>query len=66
MVVWVVTIAVAWFVTARNLGAGELDFGAPGRGIARRRGLVLALVYLVLVAAVVASFPAYFASAIGL
>ena len=66
MVVWVVTIAIAWFVTARNLGAGNLDFGAPGRTLARRRGLVLALLYLVVVAAVVASFPAYFAATVGL
>ena len=65
MVVWVVTIAIAWFVTARNLGAGDLDFGAPGRTLARRRGLVLALLYLVVVVAVVASFPAYFAAAVG-
>jgi uncharacterized membrane protein len=66
MVVWVVTIAVAWFVTARNLDAGDLDFGRPGRRLARRRGLVLALVYLAVVIAVVASFPAYWAATVGL
>ncbi len=66
MVVWAVTIAIAWLVTARNLDAGDLDFGGPGRRLARRRGLVLALAYLVVAVAVVASFPAYWASTVGL
>lgn len=66
MVVWAVVIPIMWFTTAHNLAAGHLDFGAPGRALARRRGLVLALAYLAVVVAVIATFPAYWASAVGL
>ena len=66
MVVWTVTIAIAWFTTAYNLAAGHVDFGAPGRALARRRGSVLVVLYLVVVVAVIATFPDYWAGVVGL
>lgn len=66
MVVWAVTIPIAWLVTARNLDAGLLDFGGPGRWAGRHPGVVLAVLYALVVVVVVVSFSAYWASLLGL
>lgn len=66
MIVWAATIAVFWFVTAENLERGHLVAGPPGRLVARRPGTAVAVSYLVVLAVVVASFPAWFADLIGL
>lgn len=66
MIVWAATIAVFWFVTAENLERGHLMAGPPGRLVARRPGAAVVVSCLVVLAVVVASFPAWFADLIGL
>ena len=65
MAVWVTTAAIFWFVTAENLARGHLEAGPPGRLVARRPGAATAVSLLVLLALVVASFPAWFAGMLG-
>lgn len=66
MAVWAATIAVFWFVTAENLDRGHLVAGPPGRLIARHPGAATVVSYVLVLAIVVASFPAWFAGVIGL
>jgi uncharacterized membrane protein len=66
MVAWVAVIAIFWSVTVHNLAAGHLEFGGVGDRVVRRRGWVLAAVYVVVVVAVLATFPSYFAGKVGL
>lgn len=66
MVVWAATIAVFWFVTTENLERGHLVAGPPGRLIARHPGVATVVSYVLVLAIVVASFPAWFAGVIGL
>ncbi|MDD7922784.1 vitamin K epoxide reductase family protein [Actinomycetospora chibensis] len=66
MVVWAATIAVFWFVTAENLDRGHLVAGPPGRLIARHPGAATVASSVLVLAIVVASFPAWFAGVIGL
>jgi uncharacterized membrane protein len=66
MVAWVATIAIFWFTTMHNLREGNLG-GAPASDtLARRHGWGLAAWYLVIIVAIVASFPAYFGAMVGL
>jgi uncharacterized membrane protein len=66
MVAWVVVIAIFWFTTMHNLREGNLG-GAPASDtLVRRHGWGLAAWYVLIVVAVVASFPAYFAAMVGL
>lgn len=60
MLVWTVTITVFWYVTAHNLAHGRLEAGSPGRLVARRPGTATAVSLTVLIALLVASFPAWF------
>ena len=66
MVVWVVVLAVFWYVTAHNMATGDLGGGRLSQTLVRRHGVVLALGYVALAAVVVASFPDYWASVVGL
>lgn len=66
MVAWAAVTAIFWYVTVHNLAAGHLDLGRAGEALARRHGWVLAGMYVVIVAAVLATFPAYFAGRVGL
>jgi uncharacterized membrane protein len=63
MVAWVAVIAMFWFVTVENLRAGRLG-GAPAS--LRGHGWGLAAWYLVIVVAIVATFPAWAAGLVGL
>ena len=63
MVVWVAVIAMFWFVTVDNLRAGRLG-GAPAP--LRHHGWGLAAWYLLIVVAIVATFPAWAAGLVGL
>jgi uncharacterized membrane protein len=66
MVAWVAVVAIFWFTTMHNLREGNLG-GAPAGGtLVRRHGWGLAAWYVLIVVAVVASFPAYFAAMVGL
>lgn len=66
MVAWVATIAMFWFTTVHNLRAGNLGGAPAGPRFARRHGWGLAVWYLAIVAAVVATFPAWAAGLVGL
>lgn len=66
MVVWTVMIPIFWFVTTHNLAAGHLELGAVGRALVRFRYAVLAVWYLAIVVAIIAAFPDYWASTVGL
>ena len=66
MVVWVVVITVCWAVCTRNLAAGEMGGGAVAQTLVRRRGVVLAVVLLALVAALGVAFADHWASVLGL
>jgi uncharacterized membrane protein len=66
MVAWVAVIAVFWFTTLHNLRAGNLGGAPAGAGFARRHGWGLAAWYLAIVAAIVATFPAWAAGLVGL
>ncbi|WP_433029801.1 vitamin K epoxide reductase family protein [Actinomycetospora sp. CA-053990] len=63
MVAWVAVIAMFWCVTVENLRAGRLG-GAPAS--LRGHGWGLAAWYLVIVVAIVATFPAWAAGLVGL
>ena len=66
MVAWVAVIAIFWFTTMHNLREGNLGGAPAGDGLVRRHGWGLAAWYLLIVVAIVASFPAYFAAMVGL
>lgn len=66
MVAWVAVLAIFWFTTMHNLREGNLGGEPSGPALVRRHGWGLAAWYLVIVAAVVASFPAYFGAMVGL
>lgn len=66
MVVWAMTIAIFWFVTAENLVRGHLEAGPPGRLVAAHPGAASVVTALVVLAVVVASFPGWFAGLLGL
>ncbi|NMO92650.1 vitamin K epoxide reductase family protein [Actinomycetospora sp. TBRC 11914] len=66
MVAWVAVIAIFWFTTVHNLREGNLGGAPAGETLARRHGWGLAGWYLLVVVAVVASFPAYFGAMVGL
>ena len=66
MVVWAVTIAIFWFVTAENVTRGHLAAGPFGRLVARRPGTTTAVSLLAVLGVVVASFPAWIAELLGL
>ncbi|GLZ50393.1 vitamin K epoxide reductase family protein [Actinomycetospora sp. NBRC 106378] len=66
MVAWVAVLAIFWFTTMHNLREGNLGGDPSGPTLVRRHGWGLAAWYLVIVAAVVASFPAYFGAMVGL
>jgi uncharacterized membrane protein len=66
MVAWVAVIAIFWFTTMHNLREGNLGGAPAGDTLVRRHGWGLAAWYLLIVAAIVASFPAYFAAMVGL
>lgn len=66
MVAWVATIAMFWFTTVYNLRAGNLGGAPAGPGFARRHGWGLAVWYLAVLAAIVATFPAWAAGLVGL
>jgi uncharacterized membrane protein len=66
MVAWVATIAMFWFTTVHNLRAGNLGGGPAGAGFARHHGWGLGAWYLVIVVAIVATFPAWAAGLVGL
>ncbi len=66
MVAWVAVIAIFWFTTMHNLREGNLGGAPAGDTLVRRHGWGLAAWYVLIVAAVVASFPAYFAAMVGL
>ncbi len=66
MVAWVAVIAIFWFTTVHNLREGNLGGEPAGDTLARRHGWGLAAWYLIIVVAIVASFPAYFAAMVGL
>ena len=66
MVAWVAVIAIFWFTTMHNLREGNLGGAPAGDTLARRHGWGLAAWYVLIVVAVVASFPAYFAAMVGL
>ncbi|HEY2191206.1 MAG TPA: vitamin K epoxide reductase family protein [Actinomycetospora sp.] len=66
MVAWVAVIAIFWFTTVHNLREGNLGGAPAGETLARRHGWGLAAWYLLIVVAVVASFPAYFGAMVGL
>jgi uncharacterized membrane protein len=66
MVAWVAVIAIFWFTTMHNLREGNLGGEPAGDGLARRHGWGLAAWYVLIVVAIVASFPAYFAAMVGL
>lgn len=63
MVAWVAVIAMFWFTTVQNLRAGLLG-GAPAT--LRHHGWGLAVWYLAIVAAIVATFPDWAAGLVGL
>ncbi|MDD7917737.1 vitamin K epoxide reductase family protein [Actinomycetospora callitridis] len=63
MVAWVAVIAMFWSVTVENLRAGRLG-GAPAS--LRGHGWGLAAWYLVIVVAIVATFPGWAAGLVGL
>ena len=64
MVAWVAVIAMFWFTTVHNLRAGNLG-GAPAP-IGRRHGWGLVAWYLLIVVAIVATFPDWAAGLVGL
>ena len=66
MVAWVAVIAIFWFTTMHNLREGNLGGEPAGDTLARRHGWGLAAWYLLVVVAIVASFPAYFGAMVGL
>ena len=66
MVAWVAVIAIFWFTTMHNLREGNLGGAPAGDTLARRHGWGLAAWYVLIVVAIVASFPAYFAAMVGL
>jgi uncharacterized membrane protein len=66
MVAWVAVIALFWFTTMHNLREGNLGGEPAGDTLARRHGWGLAAWYLLVVVAIVASFPAYFGAMVGL
>jgi uncharacterized membrane protein len=66
MVAWVFVIAIFWFTTVHNLREGNLGGAPAGDMLARRHGWGLAAWYLLVVVAIVASFPAYFGAMVGL
>ncbi len=66
MVAWAATIAIFWFTTVHNLREGNLGGAPAGETLARRHGWGLAAWYLLVVVAIVASFPAYFGAMVGL
>jgi uncharacterized membrane protein len=66
MVAWVAVLAIFWFTTMHNLREGNLGGAPAGDTLVRRHGWGLAAWYLLIVVAVVASFPAYFAAMVGL
>jgi uncharacterized membrane protein len=66
MVAWVAVIAIFWFTTMHNLREGNLGGEPAGDTLVRRHGWGLAAWYVLIVVAIVASFPAYFAAMVGL
>ncbi|WP_084682116.1 vitamin K epoxide reductase family protein [Actinomycetospora chiangmaiensis] len=66
MVAWVAVLAIFWFTTMHNLREGNLGGDPSGPTLVRRHGWGLAAWYLLIVVAVVASFPAYFGAMVGL
>jgi uncharacterized membrane protein len=66
MVAWVAVIAIFWFTTMHNLREGNLGGEPAGDTLVRRHGWGLAAWYLLIVVAIVASFPAYFGAMVGL
>jgi uncharacterized membrane protein len=66
MVAWVAVLAIFWFTTMHNLREGNLGGEPGGPALVRRHGWGLAAWYLVIVVAIVASFPAYFGAMVGL
>ncbi len=64
MVAWVAVIAMFWFTTVHNLRAGNL--GGEPAAIGRRHGWGLAVWYLLIVVAIVATFPDWAAGLVGL
>jgi uncharacterized membrane protein len=66
MVAWVAVLAIFWFTTMHNLREGNLGGAPAGDTLVRRHGWGLAAWYLLIVVAIVASFPAYFAAMVGL
>jgi uncharacterized membrane protein len=66
MVVWAAVIPLFWYTTVHNMAAGHLGGGRVAAALVRRHGVVLAAAYLAVVVAVVAAFPGYWASVVGL
>ena len=66
IVVWVIVITICWAVTVHNMNAGHLGGGPVARALVRRRGVVVALVLLALVAAVLLAFGDHWATVVGL
>jgi uncharacterized membrane protein len=66
MVAWVAVIAIFWFTTMHNLREGNLGGDPAGDTLVRRHGWGLAAWYVLIVVAIVASFPAYFGAMVGL
>lgn len=66
IVVWVIVITICWAVTVHNMNAGHLGGGPVARALVRRRGVVLALALLALVAAVLLAFGDHWATVVGL
>jgi uncharacterized membrane protein len=66
MVAWVAVLAIFWFTTVHNLREGNLGGEPAGEGLVRRHGWGLAAWYVLIVVAIVASFPAYFGAMVGL
>jgi uncharacterized membrane protein len=64
MVAWVAVIAMFWFTTVHNLRAGYL--GGEPAAIGRRHGWGLVVWYLLIVVAIVATFPDWAAGLVGL
>ncbi|MCD2192202.1 vitamin K epoxide reductase family protein [Actinomycetospora endophytica] len=66
MVAWVAVIAIFWFTTMHNLREGNLGGEPAGDTLARRHGWGLGAWYLLVIVAIVASFPSYFGAMVGL
>ena len=66
IVAWVAVLAIFWFTTMHNLREGNLGGEPAGEALVRRHGWGLAAWYLLIVVAVVATFPAYFGAMVGL